>query len=320
MDIIKQLKRICPQTRANEILAPHTSFRLGGPAKYFCLAATDQEIKELFDLAIKNHLPFFILGGGSNILVGDRGFDGLVIKIIGDQCRIEEESFICQAGTILTRAVNLSVGRDLTGLEWAAGIPGTVGGAVCGNAGAYGGEMSDAVQIVRVLRAGKILELKKEECDFSYRRSIFNQDDNQDIILSLILKLAPGNQEESRRKIQKIISERRKKFGQYFSAGSIFKNIEMSEAEIYDFKNKHPELPDSFLQHRKLSAGWLIDKCGLRGRRVGGAQIYEHHAGIIVNLGQAKAEDVVILISIIKQKVRSVFGVQLWEEIKYLGF
>jgi UDP-N-acetylmuramate dehydrogenase len=227
------------------------------------------------------------------------------------------------AGVPLALALAESLKAGLTGLEWATGIPGTVGGAICGNAGAYGGEMAQNVATVKVLREKAIIELSNGDCDFSYRASRFKNDGNKDIILSATLKLKVAVTDEiavAKEKISKIMAERSVKFSEGPSAGSFFHNISLTPEETIELKSRHPEIPEQFIAWQKIPVAWLIDECGLRGRQIGGAKVSDQHAGIIINAGGATASDVIMLASVIKQKVRSKFSLQLMEEVQYLGF
>ncbi|MFA6422162.1 MAG: UDP-N-acetylmuramate dehydrogenase [Candidatus Buchananbacteria bacterium] len=305
--------------KENEVLANHSTFKIGGLARYFAIANTTEEIILLVESAIKSKLSYVIIGGGSNILFNDSGFDGLVIKANNGRLKIKDDTMECEAGVPLAKAMGESIGAGVGGLEWAAGIPGTIGGAVRGNAGAYGSDMSKNIVQVKILRNGKIKELSNKDCEFAYRHSIFKKEGNADIILSAVLKLEKNNIDESKEKIKNILKERVLKF-KGLCAGCVFKNIEIDDVEMTQFKKQHSDFPDQYVKYRKIPAAWLIDQCGLKGREIGGAKVSENHAGIIINTGKATAENVIILISIIKQKVRSTFNLQLMEEIEYIGF
>ncbi len=257
--------------RKNISLKKYTTFQIGGKAKYFFVAKTKTELILAIELAKEMNLPFFILGGGSNLLVSDNGFDGLVIKI--------------------GRPLFLYV---LKGLEWAAGIPGTIEGAVYGNAGAFGKSMKDVVETVEIFdtKTGKIKFFKNKDCKFGYRDSVFKKNKNL-IILSVKIKLKKSNP----KKIKEYLKQRKEKqlLG-YASAGSIFVNP------------------------KELTAGQLIEKCNLKGKRIGHVKISEEHANFIVNLGKGKAKDAKKLINLIKKTVKKKFRINLEEEIQYLGF
>ncbi len=320
--------------KENIPLKNFTTFKIGGPARYFCIAKNQKEIIDAIKKAKDFDLPFFILAGGSNILVSDKGYKGLVINFqfslnsetitkseTTDLCfNFQKNKIIAGAGTKLRELVNASVNRGLTGLEWAVGIPGTIGGAVYGNIGAFGSIMGDNVENVKVLNIKnlKIGTLSNKECKFSNKDSVFKQNKNF-IILSILLKLKKGEKEEISQKIKRFSIYRKKNHPLDFpSAGCIFKNY---NKKIINKKllKKYPELIE-FNKGSRIPTSYLIDKCGLKGKKIGKAQISEKHANFIINLGRAKSEDVIKLIKTIKQKVKNKFGIKLEEEIQYFGF
>lgn len=338
----------------NVPLAPLTTFRVGGPAKYFCEVSNEKELREALEYAEGNKLAVFVMGGGSNILVSDNGFDGLVIKLRVESKKIKvanqnsKLTVECWAGDSLASLVNFCRDNNLTGLEWAAGIPGSIGGAVRGNAGAYGNEIKDNIDYVAVLdlsdrlayfdgktQNSKIFakgesasgrktqncnsELKnftKDDCKFSYRNSIFKQNPNL-IIVSGVLRLEKGDKVEIENKMKEIIAKRTEKIPKDPSPGSFFKNPVVEDEKLIG-KFEH----DTGCQCRdsKIPAGWLIDEVGLRGKSVGGAAVSDKHGNFVINRDSAKAEDIIMLASMIKMKVRDQLGVQLVEEIQYVGF
>lgn len=318
----------------NENLIKHTTFHLGGPARYFCEVENVEELKEALEFASSKGVSYFVLGGGSNVVADDNGYSGLVIKIKYDKWDLWDEDdgeydkhdksdiyhVEVGAGVNLAKVVSECEKNKLVGMEWAWGIPGTIGGAVRGNAGAYGGEMKDSIISVKVLRDGKIIELQNQDCEFGYRESIFKK--NGDIILSAKIKLSVGDRtnrtDRTNGTNEKIRKERAEKFGGGYSAGSFFKNILMSEEEIKNFKNKFPDFPDQFVGYKKIPAAWLIEQCNLKGFFVGEVGVSEKHAGIIINRGKGTSDELTQLVSLIKTKVRSKFGVELEEEIQYL--
>jgi len=255
--------------KKNVLLAPYTTFRIGGPAEYFFIAKNNQDLIEAVDFVKEKNLPFFILGGGSNLLVSDKGFNGLVIKTENKNYSIKGNRIISEAGVRLSDIVRFSIENNLTGLEWAIGIPGTIGGAVKINASCFGGEMKSLIR-------------KTEKLD--------------NIILSIELELKKGNQEESRRIIREIAKKRKQNqpIGQ-LCAGCIFKNP-----------------PGQF-------AGQLIDRAGLKGKKIGGAMISEKHANFIINSSDAKAKNVIALIDLIKKTIKEKYRVDLEEEIVKIG-
>jgi UDP-N-acetylmuramate dehydrogenase len=262
----------------------------------------------------------FILGGGSNLLVSDQGFNGLVIKINNRDTEIEGTRIAAGAGLLLAEIVALARRNNLSGLEWATGIPGTVGGAIFGNAGAYNGAIEKNIEKVEVLDLSQpkfiFKNYSNKECQFNYRTSLFKQKKDW-LIFSAVFFLTLGKAEEIDAKMKKIIRERQGKIPSNPSAGSFFKNPEVTDLKILAEFEKEQGVKS---QNGKIPAGWLIDQLDLRGKKIGGAMLSEEHANFIVNKGEAKAEDVIILASLIKQKVRNHFGVQLEEETQFVGF
>lgn len=294
MNIAKDL----PSIKKNVSLAEFTTFKIGGRAKYFFIAETKEDLIRAIFVAKKLKLQFFILGGGSNLLVSDKGYNGLVIKTQNSNLEIRKNgtiiNFFCGAGTPLAKLVLESIKNSAEGLEWAAGIPGTVGGAIFGNAGAFNEAISSNIEEVEVLDIRRMVlkKFKNKDCKFEYRKSFFKKNKNF-VILSAKLKLKNGKKE----KIKKIIKdhlEKRKKFQplKYPSAGSVFVNPKTG-----------------------LKTGEMIEKCGLKGKKIGKAKVSEKHANFILNLGKAKEKDVKKLISLIKNRVKNKFGIILKEEI-----
>jgi len=207
--------------KENIPLASYTTFKIGGPARYFCEVKNGEEIKEAVSWTRQKSLPFFILGGGSNLLVNDNGFNGLVIKILAPDFKIQDSSIHAEAGVPLAKIVNEAANTGLSGLEWAVGIPGTIGGAVCGNAGAYGHSISEAAVGIKAINLdGEIVNFNNKNCNFSYRGSIFKGSGNKLIITEVELKLIKGDIGEIKEKIKGIIRERADKIPHFPSAGS----------------------------------------------------------------------------------------------------
>jgi UDP-N-acetylmuramate dehydrogenase len=313
----------------NILLASYTTMKIGGPAKFFCEIKNESELEEAVQYAKNNNLPAYVIGGGSNILFSDKGFAGLVIRLIsqsnGNQpivkMRMEKGSYFleCWAGENLSSILKIVSESSLSGLEWAAGIPGTVGGAVRGNAGAFGSDMSKTVETVGVLEISnfklKISSCNLNDCGFSYRGSVFKENDNL-IITSVVLKLQKGNKTEIETKVKENIRKRIEKQPKGLSAGSFFKNpVCKDEGLRSQFET------DTGLKCKddKIPAGWLIAEAGFLGKKVGDIQVSENHGNFVINLGNGKAEEVIMLSSMIKQKIREKFNIQLVEEIQYVG-
>jgi len=282
----------------NVYLKNYTTFKIGGPAKYFFEAKTKEDLIKGIEVAKKREMPFFILGGGSNLLVSDRGYKGLIIKIQMTKSKYQNTKISAEVGLPLRQLLWQTLKNNLAGLEWAVGIPGTVGGAIRGNAGAFGGSVADVVKSVGVydVKNRKLKILKNKDCKFDYRESIFKKKPNL-IILSAELQLKKGDKKKIKEKMKEYLDYRKETQPLSFpSAGSIFKN------------------PPGF------SAGELIEKCGLKGKKSGNVKVSEKHANFIVNLGNGKAKEVIKLIKLIKQKVKNKWNIELEEEIQYLGF
>ncbi|MBQ7959868.1 MAG: UDP-N-acetylmuramate dehydrogenase [Clostridia bacterium] len=281
----------------NEPMSHHTTFKIGGTADWFLTPRTEEQLSEVLKLLHKNNLSFFVLGNGSNLLVGDKGIRGVVLCLCKKMERIEAcgDEIYAEAGAILSRVSNVALAAGLEGTEFSSGIPGTVGGAVYMNAGAYEHEMKEIIKSVRYMdMTGKIFESDCEECSFGYRTSKFSKGDY--IVLGCTLKLRKGNPEEIRARIADYTQRRVSKQPlEKPSAGSTFKR------------------PEGHF------AGGLIEKAGLKGYSIGGAQVSEKHAGFVINTGTATAKDVLDLIEFIKKTVFEKFGVELEPEVKLIG-
>ena len=280
----------------NEILAPYTTFKIGGPAKFFVIVKNEDEMLEALIWAEENKIKYFILGKGANILVSDKGFESLVIKNEMKRLDCSDGVTICQSGLLVNEMMAECIKKGISGLEFMAGIPSTIGGAIVGNAGGLKKSIGDYIKLIRVIDKNLgVKELTKEQCQFGYRQSIFQK--GEYVILSVTFSLESGNTKKILQSIQNIIHKKNETQPlEYPSAGCAFKN------------------PDG------MSAGQIIDELGLKGKIMGGAKVSEKHANYIINTGNAKAEDVVMLISYIKQQARDKKGIQLQEEIKYIGF
>jgi len=313
--------------KENVSLKKYTTFQIGGVARYFWEAESATDIKLAIEWAARRGLPFFVLAGGSNLLVADKGFDGLAIKVKSAKCKVkslggDKASLHCEAGVKLSELVAVSLKEGLSGLEWASGIPqATVGGAVWGNAGAFGENMADVVSEAEVMEVQsakcKVKSYQNEDCDFGYKDSIFKQDRNL-VILSADFVLEKKNKQEVKEEVKKVLQYRKDHHPSQPSAGSIFKNekLKMKNEKLF---SQHPELI-IFQAKGEIPAGFLIEKCGLKGKKIGGAQISTKHTNFIVNTGTATANEVKQLIDLAKQAVKDKFAIALEEEIQYLGF
>ncbi len=305
--------------RRNVPLAPMTTFRIGGKADYFAEVSGALDLAEALEYAGTNKLPVYVFGGGSNILFSDRGFAGIVIRIVDGGVQVAHGRILAGAGVPLASVVTAAQEAGLAGIENLAGIPGSFGGAVRGNAGAFGTEIGERIASVKVLTrdTGMVKEYRQDACGFSYRTSVFKQDPEL-IIVSAELKLIPGDQETIRRAAREILRKREAKQKQDAKcAGSFFMNPAVKDETL-----RQEFVKDTGTQPKddRLPAGWLIDHAGLRGKKVGGAMVSMEHPNYIVNAGNATAEDVLMLASLIKQRVRTELSVQLKEEVQLVGF
>ena len=281
-----------------EPMAKHTSYGIGGPARAYITPADQKDLARILRFAQENKIPTFFAGSGSNLLVADEGFDGIVITLGKSftHLNIERNRMDAEVGVMLGKMVKETIKRNLTGLESMIGVPGTLGGALVMNAGAFGGEISNCLDTINVMTMeGEIKTYKQNEIDFSYRHSTFPTDE---ILVSaaFTLKEIPKEMIQSQR-AQASQGRKDTQPLKFRSAGSVFKNPK----------------PD-------LAAGYLIDQAGLKGTRQGDAEISPKHANFFVNHGQAKAADVVTLIRMAKKTVQEKFDVKLDLEIKTLGF
>ena len=275
----------------------HTTFRIGGPADFFLLPSTVDEVRGILEICREEELPYFILGNGSNLLVSDKGYRGVIIQLYRNFSNISVEgNEICaSSGALLSQIAAAARNASLTGFEFAGGIPGTLGGAVFMNAGAYGGELKDVLkEAVVMTEQGEILTLPVEKLDMGYRTSRIKKAGY--LVLEARLVLEQGDMDKIR-DITKNLTEKRvsKQPLEYPSAGSTFKR------------------PEGYF------AGKLIMDAGLRGYQVGDAQVSEKHCGFVINKGNATAADVLTLIENVREKVQEQFGVTLEPEVKFLG-
>lgn len=298
-NLIDLLNRIVGKqnVKLDEPMSIHTTFRIGGPAEVFVTPQSAEEIEQVV-LACNNvSAPFFVIGHGSNLLVSDAGMQGVVIQLYNNfaKFRIEGTKVYAQAGVMLNRLGNAIRDAGLTGFEFAAGIPGTLGGAVMMNAGAYGGEMKDIVTAVQLMdQNGNLLEKPGEEMEFGYRHSIVEEEGY--IVIGATLTLQEGRQEDITAKME-----------------------ELAEARKTKQPLEHPSAGSTFKRPEGYFAGKLIQDAGLRGYSVGGAQVSEKHCGFVINKGGATAADVIQLITEVKQTVYDKFHVELEPEVRLMG-
>lgn len=282
----------------DELMKKHTTFRVGGPADWFVTPEEEEQVRDLVNVLRGEKIPYYVMGNGSNLLVGDKGYRGVMIQICQKMNRIRTINahvVYAQAGALLSKIAAEALTQNLTGLEFASGIPGTLGGAVMMNAGAYGGEMKQVLKSTLSLTVeGEFRVLPVEQMELGYRTSIFSR--SGDIVLSAEIKLEPGNPEEIRAYMDELKEKRvTKQPLEYPSAGSTFKR------------------PQGYF------AGKLIQDAGLRGFQVGGAQVSEKHCGFVINKDNATAAEILSLIEQVSDKVEAQSGVRLEPEVKRIG-
>jgi len=283
-------------------LAPLTSFETGGPARYFLVARSVDEVVRAVKGAARLGIPVFVMGGGSNLLVSDDGFDGLVIRIeLLGLSLIDDRTVEAGGGESLLDLVNFATGHSLSGFEFAAGIWGSVGGAIYGNAGAYGGEVGQVLdRVILIDTSGVVKPVGPEYMQFDYRYSVLKE--TREVVASAAFKLTPGDRIEIETRVDEILSRRAERHPDRRTAGCFFRNI-----------------PDASQEHGKMPAGRLLEEAGAKELCVGGARVYDKHANIIVNAGGATSKDIRQLADMMKKKVLDRFGIELREEIQQLG-
>ena len=298
MLLLDRMQTLCPEAKVerNVALDKYTTLRVGGRADYFAEPADEKQLLSLLSAAKETETPVLLMGNGSNLLVRDGGFRGLALHMGRNFARMErtEEGIIAQSGALLSALSRMAQDEELTGLEFAQGIPGSVGGGVYMNAGAYGGEMGQVVSSVRVLEGQRILEVPGQEMGFSYRHT--RAMDQDWVILAASFRMRPGDPEAIDRLMKDFAARRREKQPlEYPSAGSFFKR------------------PQGYF------AGALIEQAGLKGLTVGGAQVSEKHAGFLINRGGAKASDFLNLMRKVQDAVEAMSGVRLEPEVRIVG-
>lgn len=308
------------RVKANEPLAKHTTFKIGGPAEFLVIVEDTTKLVALLRFLDGEGISRFILGGGSNMLANDDGFKGVVIKIKTQGLTILENGILAEAGCVTVAVAQASMQNGFTGFEWGVGVPGTIGGAVRGNAGAMGAEMSDSVASVTAYCDGEILEYTTADCKFGYRDSVFKH--TSAVILSVTLQLTKTENKELAKKALENLQYRNQTQPQgYASTGCIFQNVVPSVLGI-DKQNLLAMFPEDaekiekFFQIDRISAGWLVEKSGMKGAQAGKAAVSEKHANFVVNLGEANSQDVEELIQSIKKAVFKKCGIEIEEEIQ----
>lgn len=297
--LAREIEKIAGQenVKLDEPMKNHTSFKVGGPADILVTPVSVSQLSQILKLCKNKSVPVFVMGNGTNLIVRDKGIRGVVVKIFDNlnQFTVKDDIITAYAGILLSRVSMIAYENGLTGLEFACGIPGTLGGAVAMNAGAYGGEMKDVVVETEYMdKDGEIRVVRDDGHQFGYRTSFIQK--NSGIVIKTSMKLKKGNKEEIKALMDDLTQRRQEKQPlEMPSAGSIFKR------------------PEGYF------AGKLIEDCGLRGHRIGGAEVSQKHCGFIVNTGDAKAKDILDLIEYIRNTVKMKFGVDMQTEVRIVG-
>jgi len=284
-------------------LAPLTTYNTGGKARFFVSVEDASEIVKVISGAQRLGIPFFLIGGGSNLLISDSGYDGLIVKVDVRGMELSSPKTInCGAGVELMSLVDFATTNGLTAMEFAAGIWGSVGGAICGNAGAFGGDMGSIISTVTVVtRDGAVKTVGRDYCRFEYRDSYLKK--TSEVVVTAEFELEPGEKNVIQSRVDDILKHRSERHPvNSRTAGSFFKNV-----------------PDASQPHGKLAAGKLLEDAGAKGLSIGGAKVFDKHANIIVNTGKATTKDIRQLADIMKQKVLDKFGIELEEEVVSVG-
>ena len=304
-------------------LAPYTTYKIGGPARFFLETADADKLAAALAWVAGAKLPVFVLGGGSNILVADSGFRGLVVHYVNSEHRNtgtpeHQNTVTVGAGALVSDLLNKTLDDNLRGLECMAGVPGAVGGAVRGNAGTFGQQIGDyVIDIDVVTLAGERRTVLAVDCGFTYRHSSFKQ--TGDIIVSARLNLELGDGEAGRKLVAERLERRWKTQPPEPSAGCIFKNFRFDDIDLDALKSKGLDM-DKFAEHRKLPAAYIIEQAGLKGTRSGDVEVSPVHGNFLVNHGSGTAADVDALIAKIKETVLNKYGLKLQEEVQRVGF
>jgi UDP-N-acetylmuramate dehydrogenase len=295
--IVKELEKTGCTVTPNALMSAHTTFRTGGPAEILAWASSIKSAENAYNFLYVNDIPFTVIGKGSNILVSDKGYKGVILKFCGDNYIADSGGgvFTASGGTAAATAISFAISKGYSGGEFAAAIPGTIGGHIAMNAGCYGREMKDIVIFCECITEGEKQYLNRAGCGFTYRGSVFSG--KKSIILRASFKLSLKSPKEAENELKRIMDLKRKSQPDKPSAGSIFK------------RQLNPEI---------LPAR-LIDEAGLKGLKIGGAEVSRLHSGFIINRGGATSQDIYRLINKIKEKIYAKYAVELKEEISFIG-
>lgn len=336
MNVIYTALKQFGNVKTNVPMSQYTTFKIGGPAKYMLTVDHTDQLVAALQYLDTTGIDWCILGGGSNMLVRDVGYEGVVIQVRSSEFIVHSNLFTADAGVPTVMVAQETMKAGLKGFEWGVGVPGTIGGAVRGNAGAMGKEMVDDVHTVDVYKDGELVTYTNAECEFGYRHSRFKT--SGEVIVRVTLGLVPYDSDEekieSRKKMLEFLKYRNDTQPKGFaSTGCIFKNVDISKQStdtsqqllaeknrmlLLEHFDEGDEKVQQFLRVGKISAGWLVEQVGMKGSRVGGAEVSPVHGNFVVNRGDATAADVISLIENITQNVYTTYGIELEEEVQII--
>ncbi|HVW07123.1 MAG TPA: UDP-N-acetylmuramate dehydrogenase [Bryobacteraceae bacterium] len=297
-------------------LSEHTRFGIGGPADFYLETAHPGAFAQALAIVRSSGLDWVVIGGGTNLIVSDEGFRGICLRLTSDRISANGLTVEAEAGAVLQNLVDFTVDRGLAGLHTMTGIPGSVGAAVYGNAGAYGHSIQERVRRIRFLDGEAVREFGNAECQFHYRESIFKRN-KQWIIVSATLEMEPGNAAELRKTADSILTVRNRKYPPTMRcAGSIFKNFLLSELPAA----VAAEIPAKVIIEGKVPSAWFLEQVGAKGMKRGGIEVADYHANLIYNAGGGTARDLIAIVTELKERIRRRWDIPLEEEVQYVGF
>jgi len=304
------------QVSRGALLARYTRFGIGGPADIYAETDSVEAFVEALATSRASGVPFVVIGGGTNLIASDAGFPGIVLRFTARSIRREGNRVMADAGAELLEVVDFAVAGGLKGIETLAGIPGSLGAAIYGNAGAYGHSMSEVAETVRFFDGERVRVFAASECDFHYRDSVFKSHKDW-IIFSAQLALAPADADELRRTATEIVTVRNQKFPPTMKcAGSVFKNLILAELP----PAIAAQVPERVVREGKIPAAYFLEQAGSKGQSRGDIHVADYHANLIYNAGAGTARELRELIEALKAQVRARFGLELEEEVQYVGF
>ncbi len=303
-------------TIVNAPLSHYTRFAIGGPADHLIDTDNESAFVDALQSVNRTNVPHLVIGGGTNLVVSDEGFRGTVLRYTGAAIERHGMHLTVQAGAVLQDVVDASIAAGFEGIATMTGIPGYLGGAVYGNAGAYGNSIENVIEHVRVFADGRVIEMNRAECRFAYRESLFKKQ-KEWVILAADLSFTEGDRQLLAESAHKIRTMRDAKYPPDMKcAGSIFKNILIANLPAA----RAAQVPPELVRGGKIPSAWFLEQAGAKGLRVGDIQVAEYHANLIYNDGAGTARDLVALVAQLKERVQNRFGFELEEEVQYVGF